>query len=225
MNTEQVYHYVYRITNTSLNKHYYGKRSSKVAPELDLGIKYFSSSRDNNFIKDQKQNPQNYKYKIVVKCKTVTRALHYEIKLHCMFDVAINPSFYNKAKQTSTKFDTSGVTSWIKGRKHSKETLEKLSKAKKGNKGSLSNNTKLANLYNYSTGELLFTAVNIAEWCRQNPGYYPANLYVTATCNRHLKSTANNRHHIKNICALYLCDKDYKEKEKLYLAGKHLHIN
>ena len=40
-----MYHYVYRITNKILNKHYYGKRSSKLSPELDLGKKYFSSSK------------------------------------------------------------------------------------------------------------------------------------------------------------------------------------
>lgn len=38
MSTEQVYHYVYRITNIVENKHYYGKRSSKkVKPLDDLG--------------------------------------------------------------------------------------------------------------------------------------------------------------------------------------------
>jgi len=58
-------HYVYRITNTKLNRHYYGVRTSRIKPKLDLGIKYFSSSTDKHFIKDQKENPANYKYKIV----------------------------------------------------------------------------------------------------------------------------------------------------------------
>ena len=53
-------YYVYRITNTVLNKHYYGYRSCKIDPKEDLGKKYFSSSRDKEFIKDQKQNPLNY---------------------------------------------------------------------------------------------------------------------------------------------------------------------
>ena len=34
-------HYVYRITNKIENKHYYGVRSCKIDPKLDLGIKYF----------------------------------------------------------------------------------------------------------------------------------------------------------------------------------------
>ncbi len=40
------FHYVYRITNTQLNKHYYGCRSSNVEPAKDLGKTYFSSSTD-----------------------------------------------------------------------------------------------------------------------------------------------------------------------------------
>ena len=59
------YHYVYRITNTQTNKHYYGVRSSKVEPKLDLGIKYFSSSTDKEFIKEQKENKTIFKYKII----------------------------------------------------------------------------------------------------------------------------------------------------------------
>ncbi len=50
------YHYVYRITNTVLRKHYYGSRTSKIRPNLDLGVIYFSSSTDKNFLKDQKLN-------------------------------------------------------------------------------------------------------------------------------------------------------------------------
>ena len=59
------YHYTYRITNKILKKHYYGVRTSKDKPELDLGIKYFSSSSDSDFIKDQNCNIQNYRYKIL----------------------------------------------------------------------------------------------------------------------------------------------------------------
>ena len=56
-------HYTYRISNTLINKHYYGTRSTGINPKDDLGYKYFSSSSDKEFIKDQKDNPQNYKYK------------------------------------------------------------------------------------------------------------------------------------------------------------------
>jgi hypothetical protein len=107
------FHYVYRITNLVENKHYYGKRSSKVPPEQDLGKKYFSSSHDKQFIQDQKQNPQNYRYKVVARFDNVKSSIEMEIKLHEMFDVGRNPKFYNKAKQTSTGWDTTGVKSKI----------------------------------------------------------------------------------------------------------------
>ena len=59
------HHYVYRITNTQEKKHYYGVRSSKVEPKSDLGINYFSSSTDKQFIKEQKENKRVFKYKVV----------------------------------------------------------------------------------------------------------------------------------------------------------------
>jgi hypothetical protein len=119
-------HYVYRITNKILNKHYYGVRSSDIEPKLDLGTKYFSSSTDSDFIKDQKTHPENFKYKIVRICETKEKALELEIKLHAKFNVGINESFYNRAKQTSTSFDVTGVT----GRKLSPESKQKMSEAK-----------------------------------------------------------------------------------------------
>lgn len=138
-----MYYYVYRITNKALKKHYYGKRTSKIPPALDLGIKYFSSSSDKAFIKDQKDFREKYKYKIVRCCTSPFAAVALEIRLHNMFNVGLNPNFYNKAKQTSTKFDTTGIlfTEAQKsklsldrlGRKHSPETIEKLRVAKLGN--------------------------------------------------------------------------------------------
>ena len=111
MSSKSIYHYVYRITNLVEGKHYYGKRSSRVLPDQDIGIKYFSSSSDKQFIQDQKQNPQNYKYKIVARFDTAKEAINMEIRLHEIFDVGRNPKFYNKAKQSSTGRDTTGMIS------------------------------------------------------------------------------------------------------------------
>lgn len=144
MSTERLYHYVYRITNIVLNKHYYGKRTSKVEPRLDLGIKYFSSSTDKAFKQDQKAFPENYKYKIVVICKNSTTALAYEIRLHNKYNVGINSAFYNKAKQTAVGFDRIGIpvvhsdkvkqviSKARKGKPLSEEHRKKLSEARKG---------------------------------------------------------------------------------------------
>ena len=120
------YHYVYRITNTKLNKHYYGTRSSRIKPSKDLGIKYFSSSSDTQFREDQKNNPQDYKYIIVSEFDSREEALELEVRLHNRFDVDLNESFYNKAKQTSKGFYCDRTGAII-----SNETRKKLSIASK----------------------------------------------------------------------------------------------
>lgn len=118
-------HYVYRITNTKLNKHYYGTRTTGISPRKDLGIKYFSSSSDTQFREDQKNNPQHYKYTIVSEFDSREAAMRLEIKLHDKFDVGINESFYNKCKATTTGFD-------VTGRHHDEYAKAKLSKAHTG---------------------------------------------------------------------------------------------
>lgn len=103
------YHYVYRITNTKLNKHYYGSRTSSIEPTKDLGHKYLSSSYDKEFIKDQKINRQDYKYVIVSIFNSRKEALELEVKLHAKFNVGVNNNFYNKARATSSKFTMEGT--------------------------------------------------------------------------------------------------------------------
>jgi len=103
------YHYIYRITNIRENKHYIGVRSSSITPYDDLGKKYFSSSTDSEFIKSQKEHPENFIYYIIEIFNTREEALKHEIYLHDKFNVAVNENFYNKAKQTSLGFDTSGI--------------------------------------------------------------------------------------------------------------------
>jgi len=132
-------HYVYRITNKELNKHYYGVRSAK-DPVKDLGNIYFSSSKDIEFIQDQKLYPNKYKYKIISTYKERKLAVAKEIKLHEYFNVGINPNFYNRVKQTTTGFDSTGISPVIsdiqksiisethKGKILSKETKAKISK-------------------------------------------------------------------------------------------------
>lgn len=108
MTSKNNYHYVYRITNKNENKHYYGKRSSNLHPLFDLGIKYFSSSRDGDFIKNQKVNPEFFKYKIIKIFDNLQDALDLEIKLHLKFRVGKHSAFYNIVTQTHSKFDSTG---------------------------------------------------------------------------------------------------------------------
>jgi hypothetical protein len=92
MSSNSIYsHYVYRITNLVENRHYYGIRSCKNrSPLEDLGVRYFSSATNKEFIKDQKQNPSYYKYKIIRTCNSRKDAIDLEILLHEKFDVGAN---------------------------------------------------------------------------------------------------------------------------------------
>lgn len=109
MTSTSIYHYVYRISNLSTRKHYYGVRSCKVEPKFDLGVKYFSSSTDVDFIHDQKTNPQNFRYKVVRLFITRQEAMDFEIILHEKFEVSSNENFYNRANATSSGFGMSGT--------------------------------------------------------------------------------------------------------------------
>lgn len=94
--------YTYRITNIVENKHYYGFRGTLLNPEDDIGVVYFSSSSNKNFIKEQKEYPERYKYKIIIKTRIKSIAQRFEIKLHKYFKVGTNDNFYNRATQTHT---------------------------------------------------------------------------------------------------------------------------
>lgn len=102
------YHYTYRITNIKDRMYYYGVHSCDCSPKEDIGVKYFSSSNKKEFIKEQKENPQDYKYKVLKIFSTRKEAVEHEIFLHKKFNVKIHEQFYNNANQTSTGFDASG---------------------------------------------------------------------------------------------------------------------
>lgn len=101
--------YLYRITNTKLSKHYYGSRTCKCDPKDDLGKKYFSSSKDQSFREDQKNNPENYRYKIIIVSNCRKRINLLEEKLHRKFNVGVNPRFYNRTINTESGFNSTGM--------------------------------------------------------------------------------------------------------------------
>jgi len=107
MKTKKI-HYCYKITNlnpTDKRLYYIGVRSTlKSNPELDTN--YRSSSNTLNKI-IEKNGYANFKKEILSIWETRKLAVQEEIRLHNLFDVSRNPLFYNKAKQTSTGFDTS----------------------------------------------------------------------------------------------------------------------
>jgi len=125
------HHYVYRSFEEG-GRDYIGIRSCKCLPEED--IEYFGSFHDETFKPIGKV--------ILFVCETRQEVAEIEIELHDFFDVAVNPQFANKAKQTSTKFDTTGVPKTEEAKKklsvansgktHTEETKKKLSVANSG---------------------------------------------------------------------------------------------
>ena len=103
------YHYTYWITNTKENKHYLGVRSCDIPPIYDLGVRYFSSSTNKEFIKHQEDYSTQYHYRVIGLFPTRELAMLNEIELHSFYNVKNNSRFYNKTNQTSTGFDASGI--------------------------------------------------------------------------------------------------------------------
>ena len=91
-------HYVY-YSYEEWGRGYIGVRSCNCLPEEDT--KYFGSFRDKTFKPTGKT--------ILFVCETRIEAAEIEIELHKFFDVAVNPQFANKAKQTNTGFSMAGV--------------------------------------------------------------------------------------------------------------------
>lgn len=116
--------YVYCIKNIINNKRYIGSRKCNGDPEDDLGIKYFSSSHNKEFMSEQKENPTLFEYEILKIFDNHKDMLEYEIYLHNLYDVGKNINFYNIVKQTSTGFSTSGC-------KRTDEIRQKISKGVK----------------------------------------------------------------------------------------------
>ena len=103
---------------------YIGKRSTTKPIEDDV---YWSSSKTlKKLVKDR---PQDFKKTILATHYNSYMAIWHECILHEVFDVARSAFFYNKAKQTSTGFDTTGV-----GKTHTPEQDKKHSYFMKGNK-------------------------------------------------------------------------------------------
>jgi hypothetical protein len=112
MSSENIYYYyTYLITHLIDNRKYIGSRRSKILPELDIGIKYFSSSSDKNFKKDQKNNPQNYRYEILGVFENAKDASDHENILHFENNVAFNPDYYNRFCGHSKSFNAANRVS------------------------------------------------------------------------------------------------------------------
>jgi hypothetical protein len=109
-------HYVY-YSYEQWGRGYIGARTCVCKPEKD--ISYFGSFTDKTFNPTEKIILQVY--------ETREEAIAAEITLHEFYDVASNPHFANRARQTSMGFCVQGTT-----HPHSEETKRKLSEAQSG---------------------------------------------------------------------------------------------
>jgi hypothetical protein len=136
-----MYHYTYRLTlsnNTDSRKYYIGARSCTEYPTKDS---YFGSCKTLlAWIKEY--GTQGIVKEILAIYGKRQDAIEHEINLHNYFDVAKNVEFWNRAKQTSVSFDTSGTTQpeelklqkslKTKGRLKTEEHKEKIRQAHLG---------------------------------------------------------------------------------------------
>ena len=147
------YHYNYIITNLNNHIRYIGVRSCNCQPTED--IKYWSSCKTLKKI-ILKEGSRWFRKDIIALWGTRTLAVEHEIRLHNHFEVGINPMFYNRSKQTSTGWDTSGIILTSENRKNigngsrghvvTEETRRKISKSEKGKKVSKETRKKLSDI-------------------------------------------------------------------------------
>ena len=103
------YHYTYLITELDTGKKYIGVKSCNEHPSENIGLKYFSSG-DKEFIENQKKKPDNYTYEVLSMWNTREEANLEESRLHLLYDVQNDESFYNKINAPNTgKFSTLGM--------------------------------------------------------------------------------------------------------------------
>lgn len=107
-NKENKYHYTYLITELSSGRMYIGVRSSNTKPSDDIGINYFSSSYDHEFMNNQKSNPSDYTYEVLNEFSTREDAIDNEIYLHKLYNVSRSSDYINRANSTYSGFDMYG---------------------------------------------------------------------------------------------------------------------
>ena len=146
-NAKFQHNFVYLIWNKINHKKYIGTKSSNEEPKNVIGHTYFSCSKDKDFMNEQKEHPENFRYKVLKDFKTRKEALNLECELHHRYKVDTNDDFYNRAMQTSDGFDChfkhNHWSDWVKekisrsnkGKKMSPEAIEKLKIAIKKNGG------------------------------------------------------------------------------------------
>jgi len=104
-----LYHYTYKLTILTPideRKYYIGVRTTSVKPQEDSN--YISSSKTIKAL-IKKHGKNIFKKEVIKIFDTRKEALEHEIELHNIYNVSSNNEFFNRAIQTSTGFDTTGI--------------------------------------------------------------------------------------------------------------------
>lgn len=135
--TEYIHHYTYKIINKLTGQYYIGRRSCNKSPTEDIGVCYFSSSSNKEFIKLQKTQSHLFEYQILKVFDNKHAMILSEILLHAIWQVKDDPLSINKVNATDSKFDCTGLK-WTLAKRlaHSKRhTGKRLSEQHKINIG------------------------------------------------------------------------------------------
>lgn len=93
-----MYYYVYKITQKDTGMFYIGKRVSKLPPNEDLGIKYFSSTYNKVLKHSIKTFPDKYEFKVLKECDSDNESAILEANLLKEVNAEDNPMCFNQAR-------------------------------------------------------------------------------------------------------------------------------
>lgn len=213
-----MYHYVYRITYKS--KYYVGKRSSKLKPQQDIGLKYFTSG----ILHDEfKMHPNKFKIKIVRMFNSSTNVINFEIKYHARLNVGSHPKFYNRANQLSNGFDTTNHVVSNKGYVHVNELNDNCWPISKGHTTVKDKHGKCSRVSiddpKYISGELTHIAMGMTSAIDQNGNtvYITSNKYASGN----FITNRTNRVPVKDKYGNIL---DVATNDPRYLSGELVHV-
>ena len=199
---KKYYYYTYLVID--LNPHtdaefYIGSRKCKCLPELDTS--YMGSVNSKEWKQDWKNITTRCDKIILKEFDTYTEMLAHEVELHALYKVDTNKKFYNKARQTTTKFyyDATGVkrpdsavlmkgNSYGKGYKMTEEQRKRCSEACQGFKAY---QAIAVDIYEYTSDNLIASRVCLNEWCKMS-GVSQGNLTKT---KRKEDGSSVRRHH------------------------------
>jgi len=188
---------IYKITNKHNNMSYIGKTTRSLATRWEEHIK--AANQNANYILSRairKYDKDDFNIEVILD-NIPEQDLNFYEKFYIKHFNTYKGKGYNATPGGDGGFS---FEPWNKGKKniYSKETLDKMSKAKIGKiptnldqlaalakqrTGAKHQNVRLANVYVFTTKELIANNVCLAEWCRNN-SINTSNLRQTALGKR-----------------------------------------